>query len=77
MEAIEEETLNGVPGIDDPDDDVPWAANVSFPDDESGHQEGQDTESDWPGRGQRQDPTPQRTVLVATPQRRTAEPLQV
>ena len=52
MEAIEEETLNGVPGIDDPDDDVPWAANVSFPDDESrtGHQEGQDTERDgWKG----------------------------
>ncbi|CAE7738218.1 Gbp1 [Symbiodinium necroappetens] len=33
MEAINEETLNIVPGIDDdPDDDVPWAANLSFPD---------------------------------------------
>ncbi|CAE7864790.1 unnamed protein product, partial [Symbiodinium necroappetens] len=32
-EAIEEETLNVVPGIDDnPDDATSWAAGLSFPD---------------------------------------------
>ena len=33
MEAISEEMLNPVPGIDeDPDDETPWAANLAFPD---------------------------------------------
>ena len=33
MNAIDQETLNVVPGIDDePDDAEPWAANLSFAD---------------------------------------------